>query len=249
MISHRLRFLAAVGLCALSAVAVAEDYREVKATLGRHLPELSNAIIKPSPVPGVLTIEFGEEVGYVTADGKYLFLGDLIEVATRTNITSMTPTEHGRKVVKMIEEVGEENMIVMGPKNPKRTMTVFTDVDCPYCARLHQDVPELTRNGVKVRYLLFPRGGIGSQTYKRSVAVWCADDRVKAIGTAKSGGTLDMKTCTNPVERHYRLGEKIGVSGTPTIFLDNGQRIGGYVPAERMLGMLGIKAAPTAAAR
>jgi thiol:disulfide interchange protein DsbC len=236
-----------LGFLSLPLLALAAEYDRLRAELARHFPELAKAAIKPSPVKGIHTIEIGDQVGYVTADGKYLFLGDLIEVATRNNITSMTPTEHGKKIVEMIDAVGEGNMIVMSPANPKRTMTVFTDVDCPYCARLHQDVPELKRHGIKVRYLLFPRGGVGSPTYKKSVAAWCAADRVKAVGIAKAGGKLEMKTCTNPVEQHYRLGERVGVTGTPMIFLDTGQRIGGYAPVPRMLAAMGITPNPGSA--
>jgi thiol:disulfide interchange protein DsbC len=115
--------------------------------------------------------------------------------------------------------------------------------------RLHQDVPELNKYGVKVRYLLYPRSGIGGETYQRSVSIWCADDRVKAVGIAKAGGQIAKKTCNNPVERHFQLGNRLDVSGTPTIFLDNGKRIGGYVPAAKMLALLGLKGPESAKAQ
>jgi thiol:disulfide interchange protein DsbC len=130
----------------------------------------------------------------------------------------------------------------MGPEKAKRTITVFTDVDCPYCSKFHLDVPELNKQGVKVRYLFYPRAGTNSETFRRTVAVWCAKDRVKAIGIAKAGGNVDMKTCTNPVEKHFQLGQRLGVDGTPTIFVDDGKKLPGYVPAPRLLGMLGITA-------
>jgi thiol:disulfide interchange protein DsbC len=141
-------------------------------------------------------------------------------------------------VKQAFEGVGDKNMIVMAPKETRSTITVFTDVDCPYCARLHQDVPELNRNGIKVRYLLYPRAGEGSKTYRRSVAVWCAPDRIKAVGIAKNGGQLEMRTCANPVDDHYRLGERLGISGTPTIFLENGKKIPGYVPASQLIAIV-----------
>ncbi len=245
---HRERFVTihsvilavvAASVFSLSAEA-ADDYGRVKSRLTKSFPQLSSAVVKPSPVPDLLRVEFGDDIAYVTKDGKYLLLGELVEVDTRKNLNSAMPTEHGKQVVREIEELGEANMIVMGPKNAKRSMTVFTDVDCPYCAKLHQDVPELNRHGIKVRYLLFPRTGLDSETYRKSVSVWCAADRVKAVGIAKSGGQVESKTCPNPVEKHYRLGEKAGVQGTPTIFLDNGQRLGGYMPVDRMLAAMGI---------
>jgi thiol:disulfide interchange protein DsbC len=102
-------------------------------------------------------------------------------------------------------------------------------------------VPELNKQGVKVRYLMFPRTGLNGESYRRAVAVWCAKDRAKAIGIAKAGGKLDMKTCTNPVESHYRLGQRLEIGGTPAIFVDDGRVFPGYIPAQRLLGMLGLE--------
>lgn len=235
-----------IGIVALFALTVgagfaADPHERARAALARSYPDLAKATIKDSPAPGILVVEFGDEVGYLTADGKYLFLGELIDVSTRVNLTNTTPTERGKAIARQLDEVGEKNMIVFTPEKVRRTMTVFTDVDCTYCARLHRDVPELVRNGVKVRYLFFPRGGKSSPAYQRSVAVWCANDRKQAIGVAKFGGKLDMKSCANPVEQHYQLGQQMGVSGTPTIFLDTGQRIGGYAPVDRMLATMGLE--------
>ncbi len=226
----------------IPAVAGEQEMKQVKADLIRSFPELSAATLKPAPVPGLYEIEFDAKVFYASEDGKYLFMGDLVDLNAHTNLTEMR-----RAAIRMrlLNDVGEENMIVIGPEKPKRTVTVFTDVDCPYCAKFHLDVPTLNKQGVKVRYLFYPRTGLNSESYRRAVAVWCADDRVKAIGIAKAGGTLNMKTCPNPVEKDYRLGERLEISGTPTIFLDNGKMIPGYVPAPKLLGMLGLKGEST----
>jgi thiol:disulfide interchange protein DsbC len=228
-----------------SAAAGEKDLKQVKAELVRSFPELAEATVKPAPVPGLYEIEFDAKIFYTTQDGKYLFMGDLVEVGTRQNITE------GRRATRRLQAldgVGEGNMIVMGPSKPKRTLTVFTDVDCPYCARFHLDVPALNRAGVKVRYLFYPREGLASESYKKSVAVWCDADRVKAIGVAKAGGKLNMRTCPNPVEKHYQLGGQLEIRGTPTIFFDDGKIIPGYVPAPRLLEMLGIKSETTGSA-
>ena len=225
-------------LLALPAVAADADLSRVKAALAKSFPDAANGTLRPSPVAGLYELVMGAQVYYVSADGKHLFLGDMVEVRTRANLT-----EGAREKIsaRLLNEIGEQDMIVLAPKETRHTITVFTDVDCPYCVRLHQDVPELNRQGVKVRYLLYPRAGIGSETYRRSVATWCAADRVKAVGIAKSGGRLDMKTCANPVERHYRLGERLGISGTPTIYLENGRKIPGYVPPAQLLALIGGK--------
>ncbi|MHB8728997.1 MAG: DsbC family protein [Sulfuricaulis sp.] len=218
-----------------------QESARVKSDLIQAFPELAGATIRPAPVSGLYEIEYGMQIFYATKDAKYLLTGDLVALGTRANLT-----EARRSKIRagMIGKLEEKDMIVMGPDKPRRTLTVFTDVDCPYCARFHLDVPTLNRHGVKVRYLFYPRAGLKSESYRRAVAVWCASDRVKAIGIAKAGGKLDMKTCPNPVESDYRLGQQLEITGTPTIVFDDGKILPGYVPARQLLGMLGIQIEP-----
>ncbi|MBI3546954.1 MAG: DsbC family protein [Gammaproteobacteria bacterium] len=229
-----------LGSFIFSATVHADDkeINQIKTELTRSFPEMAKAVIKPAPVRGLYEVEIDTQIFYVTPDGKYLFMGDMMDLGARSNLTEL---RRASLRANFLNEVGEDNMIVFGPANAKRTLTVFTDVDCTYCAMFHRDVPTLNKEGVKVRYLFYPRTGIGSESYKRAVAVWCSADRAKAIGVAKSGGKLDMKTCTNPVEQHYHLGERMGVEGTPTIFLDNGKKFPGYLPARELLNRLGLK--------
>ncbi|SRR5581483_3338674 len=238
--SRMLVLLAVLVPFSLAVAADADaDLAAVKQKLTERLPNVSlDKLKRSSAMPGWYELEHGMQLLYISGDGKRLFLGDLVDLETRTNVTE---SWREQTAIRLINAVGEQNMIVMGPADAKRTITVFTDVDCPYCARLHQEVPELTKSGVKVRYLLFPRAGIGSETYKKSVAVWCAADRVKAVGIAKAGGKVEMKTCANPVENHYQLGRQLEVSGTPTIYLDDGKMLGGYLPSSRLLAILNIK--------
>lgn len=230
----------AVALLIWLGAALAADIKpaELKKRLQTLLPELAVEELKPSPVAGIYEGVVGSQIVYVTTDGRYLFVGTLHEINGRRNLTQAS-----RAVVlnRLIEGIGEANMIVMGPSKPKRTITVFTDVDCPYCARLHLEVPRLNEGGVKVRYLLYPRAGLGSETYRRSVAVWCAKDRVEAVGIAKAGGQIEMKTCDNPVDRHYALGQELGIEGTPTILTDRGEIFPGFLPAAQLLSRLGLE--------
>lgn len=222
--------------------AVEPDISTIKQQVAKALPPgISIDAIRPSAIPGLYEVELDAQIVYVTSDGKYLLLGDILDLNTRSNLSEAW---RERAAARLIDAMGEQNMIVMGPDKPKHTITVFTDVDCPYCAKLHLEAPELVRHGVRVRYLLYPRSGIKTETYRRSVAVWCAADRVKAVGVAKAGGKLDMKTCTNPVEAHYALGRRLGVDGTPTIFLEDGRKLHGYLPSDRLLALLGINAEP-----
>ena len=226
----------------LVASADEPDVKSIKTNLARALPNtnLDGLKLRPSPVSGLLEAELGTEVFYVAPDGKHIIFGDLIDVESRHSVTE------GRRqilVAGVLKEAPEKDMILVKPAETKRTITVFTDVDCGFCRRLHlQDVPQLTKNGVQVRYLLFPRDRPGTETYNHSISVWCAPDRLKAVGDAKAGKAVPAKTCAHPVDRNVALAGRVGVSGTPAIFLEDGRRLPGYVPADQLLVMLGLKA-------
>jgi thiol:disulfide interchange protein DsbC len=220
-----------------ATVQAAEDLTALKKTLEQRFSDITISDLRPSPLPGLYEMTFGAKTALVSADGRYLLTGDLIDLETRRNLSAET---RAKQVLKAVNSIGESKMIVFGPASPKRTLTVFTDVDCPYCARLHQEVPKLNAAGVKVRYLLYPRAGAESETYKRSVAVWCAKDRGKALGIAKAGGKIEMKTCTHPVDEHLRLGAEVGVEGTPALVFDDGRVVPGYAPAAQLLAALGL---------
>lgn len=221
----------------LSYAADTGEAAKLKKQLSDTLKGSTISDVKPSPIPGLYEVVINTRIVHVTPDGKYLLTGDLIDLPNRTNISE---NKRGKLITEAIDQLGDKNMIVMSPAKAKRTVTVFTDVDCPYCAKLHLDVPELNKAGVKVRYLLYPRNGIQSETYQTSVSVWCARDRVKAVGIAKAGGKVEAKTCDNPVKQHYELGQHIGITGTPTIVLDDGSIMPGYVPPQALLQHLGL---------
>ena len=236
----------------VAPLATADKQTEtIKRRLLKSYPDLKIHAIRPSPMPGLYELVVGRNVLYVSADGKYIIIGELIDTATKNNLTRVANERVMRSLRKVylrqLRSINEKDMIIIGPKRPKRTITVFTDVDCPVCARFHRDVPLLNRNGVKIRYLLYSRAGITgpdgkkTRTYLRSVAVWCAKDRVKAIGWAKAGGPLTMRTCPNPVAKHIALGRKMGLRGTPMIVTDKGIIINGYSNAAGLLQILGIK--------
>ncbi len=197
--------------------------------------------VHAAPAKGLCEATIGTRVFYVSEDGRYLFAGNLVSLTNGQNLTAIASSQLTRGILAGLDE---KNMITIDPVKAKRTLTVFTDVDCPYCERLHQEVPELVRHGVRVRYLLYPRTGPDSKSYWRAVAVWCAKDRLKAIDKAMNGGSLGMKDCSNPVRDTYLLGRKLDIEGTPTIFTDDGTRIGGYVPAQQLLSQLGIRDKP-----
>ncbi len=237
------RFLVVIlSFCTVSVVSATEpDVKTIKNGLAQAFPgtEFDTLKVRPSQMPGLLEAEMGTTVFYVTPDGKFVLMGDMIDTQSRSNLS-----EKRRRTLtaKLLESIPEKNMIVIGPQNARRTLTVFTDVDCVYCRRMQtEDVPELNKNGVKVRYLLFPRTAPGSESYNRSISVWCASDRVKAVGDAMAGKEIATKTCTNPIADNLEMAEHLGVSGTPAIFFEDGRRLPGYTPARQVLTLLGLK--------
>ena len=211
----------------------------IQQKLNTFAPGLTVDAIEEAAVDGFYEVSIGARVVYFSNDGKFMFLGELLDTDNQENLTEK---RRAKLVTKKLEKYGEDQMIVIGPRDPKNYITVFTDVDCPYCAKFHRDVPELNEAGVQVRYLLFPRTGIGGRSYKRAVGVWCAEDRIESVGIAKAGGEVPFKDCENPVQGHFELGQEIGIRGTPAIILDDGRMIGGYVPPDRLFSQLGIEA-------
>jgi thiol:disulfide interchange protein DsbC len=131
-------------------------------------------------------------------------------------------------------------MLIFSPPNPKYTITVFTDVDCQYCRKLHSEIGELNRLGIRVRYMFFPRTGPNTESWIKAEVVWCSPDRNEALTRAKLGANLDLKKACpmNPVAREYQLGQDIGVRGTPAIVTERGDYIAGYLPPLQLLAQI-----------
>jgi len=191
--------------------------------------------ITPAPIPGLYEVISEMTVLYVSLDGKFATEGDIIDLEEKKNLTENT-RNHVRN--NAINGIGEKSMIVFAPDKPRHTITVFTDVDCHYCRKLHKEVPTLNDAGITVRYLAFPRAGIPSDTYNKMVSIWCAEDPRKAMTDAKNGKTIPTKECANPIQEHLALGGKVGVRGTPAIILEDGTLLSGYLPASRLEKLL-----------
>jgi len=215
----------------LAAAAEPDSHAAIRQSLGKVLPGVTLDDIKPSPLPGVSEVLVGPRLFYISDDGKYLLQGSLIDLDTRTDIS-----EERRKDIRLdaINKVGSDDMIVFPADKERHTITVFTDLDCGYCRKLHKEMDQFNAEGITVRYLMYPRAGIGSPSYNKAVSVWCADDRRAALTRAKLGEEIAPRTCDNPVKDQYELGGLLGVTGTPALILDNGELLPGYVPAKRL---------------
>jgi thiol:disulfide interchange protein DsbC len=218
----------------LSAVAVADRAAD-EAAIRKALPGLDIDAIEPAPIQGFYEVLVGPHVVYVSDDGRYMLQGDLIDLETRMSLTEPRRREAQRAAV---ESVGEENMIIFKPEKVKHKVSVFTDIECGYCRKLHSEIDEYLDAGIEIRYLMYPRAGVGSTAYRKAVAVWCAEDRNSALTDAKAGKAIEMTSCENPVDEHMELAKTLGLRGTPFIVLENGQVQPGYVPAKRLSRLL-----------
>jgi thiol:disulfide interchange protein DsbC len=235
--------LACLGLATALAAAAADPKADAKAepkadprsTIAKRL-EVTADEVRPSVVPGLFEVAHGGEVLYVTADGRYAFAGDLYETAGGKNLTEQRRTETRLAALKTIPD---DEAIIFSPKAPRYTITVFTDVDCQFCRKLHSEIAEYNRLGVRVRYVFYPRSGPGTDSWRKAEVVWCSANRQDALTRAKQGGEVAGKVCKNtPVARTYALGQELGLKGTPGIFTDRGEYLPGYYPPAELLERL-----------
>jgi thiol:disulfide interchange protein DsbC len=193
--------------------------------------------ISDTQFDGIYQVEIGSDVMFVLAQGDQVLLGQLFD--SKKNINHSAEAKKLR-VGKLMSNLDTNEMIVFGPENMERYINVFTDVDCGYCRKLHSEIDAINAAGIQVRYMAFPRSGIASKTYNTMVSVWCSQDQQSALTEAKQGRYPDTPSCANPVADQYRLGQKIGVAGTPTIVTDTGDMIPGYLPADTLAARMGI---------
>ena len=199
------------------------------------LPGLKTEEIRETPVDGWYEIMLGSQVAYISDDAKYVMRGDLIELATNYNYTEARRNDARLDV---LAQLPDEDAIVFAPEKVKHSITVFTDVDCGYCRKLHSEMEQLNGLGVEVKYLFFPRAGPGSRSWNTATSVWCADDRNGAMTTAKAGQAVQPKSCDTSIQTQYDMGRMVGLRGTPAIVTDTGELISGYLPANQLVGRL-----------
>lgn len=233
--------LFAAALLLASVVHAADTVSEAtKARLKGVLAQVmqgSPDAISATPIPGLYEAAYGAQLFYLSEDGRYLINGEVFDVQKRV---SLTEQRRSQARLTALKSLGESSMIVYPAKGKvKHTITVFTDVDCGYCRKLHQGMAEMNGLGITVRYLSFPRAGVGSDSFKKAVDIWCAKDRNKAMDLAKAGQPVtDTQSCSAPIERHMALAATFGVNGTPAIVADDGRMLPGYLPPKQLLDTL-----------
>jgi thiol:disulfide interchange protein DsbC len=167
-------------------------------------------------------------------------LGTLFDIDAKKDLGEAGLAKVRKQLLKTIPA---SDRIVFAPANPKYVVTVFTDVECGYCRKLHSQMADYNKQGIAVEYVAFPRMGLGSEDFKKMVSVWCADDPKQALTDAKNDRPVPPRNCKNPVTREYKLGQRVGLTGTPMVLASDGTMLGGYIPPEQMRAELDKMAA------
>ncbi|KAF1708970.1 hypothetical protein CSC70_12340 [Pseudoxanthomonas kalamensis DSM 18571] len=218
------------------AAAAEKNAREALKAIN---PELEVDYVGPAPFAGFREVVVTGQLVYVSDDGNYLMQGSVLDVANRMDAAQASVgLANYRK--QLIDSIPHGERIVFAPPNPVYTISVFTDVECGYCRKLHEQIADYNKQGIAVEYLAYPRMGLGSEDHKKMIAVWCAADPKLAMTEAKAGHKLATggKECTNPVSKEYDIGQRVGVNGTPAIFNAEGYQVGGYLPPEQLRAAL-----------
>lgn len=241
------KIVAAAAVSALFALpALAADAEKPEVVIKRTLevrPDVKVESVVPSEISGVYAVQLKEgPLLYTSADGKYFVHGELFAVQDKSFVNLTEQRASGQRAKEMAA-VKIKDMIVFKSKGPaKAVVNVFTDIDCGYCQKFHQEVPQLNAMGIEVRYLAYPRAGVGSESYQKLVTAWCAKDRQGTLTRYKNRQAVPINTCAdNPVAAEFELGDRLGVRGTPTLITAAGDLIPGYVPAGELAQRLGVQ--------
>lgn len=205
----------------------------LKLALHKSMPGVKPTKITESPIAGLYEVIVGTQVVYMSVDARYMIEGDLYDFRSKTNVSEVAKTDIR---LAAIGQFDEKDMLIYKPEKTTSTITVITDIDCPYCRRLHSEVPQYLENGIQVRYIFMPLKG--SSDMKKTISVWCSDDPQMALDIAKAGGEVEEKICENPIDEHLKLARTLGVRGTPAILLEDGSMLPGYVPVAKVVAEL-----------
>lgn len=236
---QKYRTLATLLTLALGLATAGASAQELtKEELASRLNGIAVEDITEAPIAGLYQVAVGANVAYVTKDGRYIVRGDIFDAETSANVSEQTRSSAR---ATMLASIDPESMIVFKPAsgNVKHTVTIFTDIDCGYCRQFHREIDKVTALGIEVHYLFYPRTGPDTESWTKADEVWCAADHNSALTRAKLGGTIpDGEACATPIADHYDLGQRIGVRGTPAIFSEAGELLGGYLPPATLAKVL-----------
>lgn len=227
--------------CLLAGSAFAQDYSQIEKGIKTLQPTAKISSIEKSAIDGLFEVRMEDfEPVYMTQDGRHFIMGTLLEITAEGRVTNHTQEKLRQERKQLLARVPMSDVIVYKPAKPKKVVWVFTDVDCGYCRKFHTEVPDFNAAGIEIRYVAYPRGGVETEAFKKMASIWCQSDRGAALTKVKAGGEIAEANCPNAVAAQYRLGQAMSVQGTPAVFTEDGDQIGGYLTPDQMKKALGL---------
>ena len=204
-------------------------------------PDTTIESIEPSSLKGIYKVYYGDlQPIYVSEDGNFFIYGDMYKIGSN-DITNLTKEEIKGRRSDILDSIPADELIIFKSNNELVSITVFTDVDCGYCRKLHSQIDEYNQAGITIKYAAFPRSGIGTQTFTKMVGAWCSEDPKQAMTDLKNDKKMNLDFCEEqPIARHYIIGQKLGFNGTPAIITPDGDLIPGYISPEELLSQIKI---------
>ena len=220
---------------------IKSDELLISSKINAVLPDgMSVQSIKESQIENLFIVDIGDlQPIYASKNGEFFFYGELYAVEGNT-LQNTTKDEINLKRKSILDEaLSKDDFISFKSKNEKYRVTIFTDVDCGYCRKFHNEIKDFNDLGITVNYVAFPRSGLDSISYNKIVTAWCSEDPKSTLTKMKQGKDVQLSLCQDhPVETHFLLGQKIGITGTPAIIKSNGELLPGYLPPEELLNRL-----------
>ncbi len=236
----------AMGVVAYAAaedVAVDPAVSQVIITqLQKGRPDLQFGAVQASPLPGIYQVDVAQgPTLYVTQDGSHFIAGDLFRIAPEGFVNVREQQREAIRVARLAEVPRAQQIVFPAVGTTKAFVTVFTDVDCGYCVKLHREVPRLNELGIEVRYMAYPRAGLESTSYDKIATAWCSKNPSEALTRMKNSEQVEIAVCkNNPVAAQFTLGNELGVRGTPALITEQGVLLPGYMPADQLAATLGV---------
>ncbi|MCO7224172.1 thioredoxin fold domain-containing protein [Pleionea sp. CnH1-48] len=209
---------------ATAAESTAEN--QIRSVLGNP----PNLIIE-SYNSDLLKVSLGHQVFFATQDGSYLFGGPVIDTKKQLNLVEVEKQTLRKQAISDLSS----SMTLSFPANKEEhVVTVFTDIDCTYCRKLHTQMADFNALGISVNYVMLPRSGVGSQSYLKAVSVFCSENPRKSMDKAMAGQAVDRASCDNTVADQFKTAVSMGINSTPVMILPDGQLQMGLIKPEQL---------------
>ncbi|OUS30622.1 hypothetical protein A9R01_12215 ['Osedax' symbiont bacterium Rs2_46_30_T18] len=228
-----------VGVAAGAVASVEQDVTEKIKSINENI-QIQSVVESPWPGMYEVTLASGEVI-FSDENAQYMVVGQMFQLSLEQGFVNLSEQKNQLKVKAELAAVPvSEQIIYPASGTEKAVITVFTDIDCYYCQKLHKNMPQLQSKGVTIKYMAFPRAGVGSSVARQMESIWCSKDPAAALTLAKSKRKIPNMECENPVTAQFQLGHKLGVNATPTIFTEQGVKIAGFASVDNLLADLGV---------